>query len=234
MVWGIIAALPEEIDLLITQMRITDTKTLSGYRFYSGTIGLRQLVAVSCGGGKINAAVCTALLIHEFEAKNIVSIGVSGSLSGELKVFDIVLASETVYHDDDPKFTLSQPPYLPVYITDKMLLERCRIIADNIIMDENFSIRTGRVASGSRFISKNDEKSEIASRTGALCVDMWGAAAAQTAALFDTPFLAIRCISDDIDGEIDNDFEKYFKAAAEQPCHILLEMLTAASGYRSR
>ena len=225
MIWGVIASLPEEIDMLIIQTNVTHIKKVSRYSFYFGNIGTHQLVLVNCCGGKLNAATCTTILIQKFNIKAILSIGVTGSLSDELNIFDIVIADKLLFHDNNLNFDLHQPPHLPFYTADSILLKRCKQVVDSMT-GGNFVYKTGCIASGDNFIADNAEKAEIALRTGALGVDMWGAASAQVAAFFEIPFVALRCISDDSDGEINKDFERYFKAAAEQPCHILIEFFT--------
>ena len=225
MIWGVIATLPEEIELLVMQMHMSESKTISGYIFYSGIIGKTRIVLVNCGGGKINAAVCTTLLVAEFSVKTIFSIGVSGSLSEKLKILDVVIADKLLYHDNDLKFAINQPPYQPFYTADTVISERCKQVV-NGMMGGNFIFETAPIATGDRFISDNVEKTEISARTGALCVDMCGAAVAQAAAIHEVPFVVIRCISDDTEGITDQDYEKYFRAAAEQPCYILLELFS--------
>ena len=71
-------------------------------------------------------------------------------------------------------------------------------------------------------------KDKIRSKFDADCVEMEGAAIAQTAYLSDTPFIIIRSISDSPNEENQIDFNKYLKMAADR-CAIFIENLMNAN-----
>ena len=68
---GIIGAMQMEIDNLKEAMEQTTTATYSGVEFVSGKIGEQNVVAAVCGIGKVNAALCTQILISEFKVDKI-------------------------------------------------------------------------------------------------------------------------------------------------------------------
>jgi adenosylhomocysteine nucleosidase len=224
MTWGIIGTLPEETRLITQQMHTGTTETLAGFDFHLGIIGANRGVVVNCGGGKVNAAVCTALLIERFRAGHIVTLGVAGSLSPDLQVLDVVVAEAVLFHDVDPGLFLRQPPRLPSFQADPGMNGRILRSVDEMA-SPGFACKTGVLASGDRFISDDGVKGAIAAGTGALCVDMWGASSAQAAALFGIPFTAVRCISDDAGEDSAETYEKYFAAAAAQPSYLVLGLL---------
>ena len=63
---GIIAAMSEELDLLLQDMKLKQKQTIANITFNEGTLFDKDVVAVVCGIGKVNAAICTQILITSF------------------------------------------------------------------------------------------------------------------------------------------------------------------------
>ena len=63
---GIIGAMEEEIIVIRRKMTITRTKNIASMEFYEGEMEGQKIVLVRCGIGKVNAAVCTQILIDIF------------------------------------------------------------------------------------------------------------------------------------------------------------------------
>ena len=101
MVVGIIGAMEEEVAKLKSEM--TDVKQISkaGMDFLRGRPYGRDAVVVRSGIGKVNAAVCTQILIDDFKTDIVINTGVAGGLYSELNVGDIVISSDALYHDFD-------------------------------------------------------------------------------------------------------------------------------------
>ena len=64
---GIIGAMDEEVARLKEQMQNVRITTKAMMDFYQGTLEGKQAVVVRSGIGKINAAVCTQILIDDFQ-----------------------------------------------------------------------------------------------------------------------------------------------------------------------
>ena len=98
---GVIGAMQMEVDNL--QANMTDTKVVeySGITFVEGKIDGKSVVAAKCGIGKVFAAICAQTMILEFNVDMIVNIGVAGSLTKDLSVFDVAVATNVVQHDMD-------------------------------------------------------------------------------------------------------------------------------------
>lgn len=92
MKWGILGALDAEVDLIRNKMTITSETPLFGTVFYEGTVGREQIVLVCCGVGKVNAAVCAAAVMNQFEADCIINIGIAGAMAHGLKILDVVIS----------------------------------------------------------------------------------------------------------------------------------------------
>ena len=98
---GIIGAMEEEITLVKELMNDITVSEIAGLTFYMGRINDTDLVVVRSGIGKVNAAMCTQILIERFEVKAIINIGVAGAIADDLEIGDIVLSTKLIEHDFD-------------------------------------------------------------------------------------------------------------------------------------
>ena len=70
---GIIAAMSEELELLLEDMELSSTKTIANITFNEGKLFGKDVVAVVCGIGKVNAAICTQILASNFNVNKIIN-----------------------------------------------------------------------------------------------------------------------------------------------------------------
>ncbi len=188
---GVIVAMGSELSLVTSQMEGVERRE----DFYLGTLGSKQVVVAQSGIGKVCAALCTARMIERFSPECIINTGVAGGLDTSLRVMDIVVGRESLYHDtwcgDGNEW--GQVQGLPArFVADKRLVE----IAQRCSVD-GVSIHTGVVCSGDRFITSRDELNEIKRLIPeVLSVDMESNAIAQTCYIYSTPFVSVRVISD--------------------------------------
>ena len=77
MILGIIGAMSEELEILLKDMKLEEKKTVGNMTFNKGVLWNQEVVAVVCGIGKVNAALCTQILISEFKANKIINVGVA-------------------------------------------------------------------------------------------------------------------------------------------------------------
>ena len=101
MLLGIIGAMNEEVIQLKETMVLNETKELGGYKFYRGTLLGKEIVLVECGIGKVNAAICSTLLIQEFKVDKVLFTGVAGGLNPDINIGDIVVSTDLIEHDFD-------------------------------------------------------------------------------------------------------------------------------------
>ena len=91
MTLGIIAAMSEELEILLKDMEVKSKETKANMTFHQGTLWGQEVVAVVCGIGKVNAAVCTQILISEYKVDKVINVGVAGvctGISGDVRVQD--------------------------------------------------------------------------------------------------------------------------------------------------
>ena len=88
---GIIGAMSEEITYLKEKIEIVTTKNIIGLDFHVGKYCGNSIVLVISGIGKVNAAVCTQVLIDHFGVDYIINTGCAGAIHPELGIGDILM-----------------------------------------------------------------------------------------------------------------------------------------------
>lgn len=223
---GIICAMDMECEALRNRMQNKKEVKVGSFTFYCGTFGEREVIAVVCGVGKVFAAMCTQTMILTFAPDAIYNSGVAGSLSDELEILDVAVSENLVQHDMDTT-PLGDPPGLisginQVYFpSDPSLMEalfkQCQ--------SRGINAKTGTIASGDQFIANAEQKIKIINTFHAIACEMEGAAIAHTAFVNNTPFCAIRAISDSFAGKNEMDYAKFAPKAAQQSAELLCELL---------
>ncbi len=224
---GIIGAMEIEVEKIREQ--ITDGKMTSkaGMEFYTGTLYGKEVTVVRSGVGKVNAGICTQILIDLFQADAIINTGIAGSLKNEINIGDIVLSTDALQHDVDASGFGYAPGVIPqmkesVFQGDKHLIElaeKCQKVCPKIHFFK------GRVISGDQFISDKKKKEQLAKDFQGFCTEMEGAAIAQAAYLNQVPFLIVRAISDKADDSAAMDYPAFEAMAVENSVKLLSAMV---------
>lgn len=236
--YGIMGAMPEEIDLLVKEVYPTPVERswegiVSGSRtYFQGMLWNNHVSLVASGWGKVAAASATTTLIDRFNVNAVIFVGVAGSLTPSVKTGDVVIGFSLYQHDMD-----ASPFYEPCVIpglgmaaipSDVELRGRAVDAARNFLPGRAI---LGDIASGDWFI--DDEVMADCVKEAcpsALCVDMESAAVAQVCHEHKVPFVVIRVISDNADHSAPVDFPKFVKeTAAVYSYEILKRMLKGDS-----
>ena len=223
---GIIGAMDVEIEAV--QKRIEDcvSQEIAGCAFACGHINGVMVCAARCNPGKVNAALCAQIMIDRFHADKIINIGVGCSLSPDVAIKNIVIASDVCQYDIDitalgePRGYINGLNQIKVK-TDPQISEHLAQIA----IQSGEKIHRGTIASGDTFIAGEEMKTKIASAFGAVCGEMEGGAIAQTAAANGSPFAVLRSVSDGGDSAAAMDYPTFKKTAAEKSTAIILKYL---------
>ncbi len=246
MIYGIICAMPEEFGILEKEIENSTKNRVFGRQFISGSINGKSVVAVVSRIGKVAAAVTTSLLIDRFKVDKIIFCGIAGSLNREVKIGDVVIATDCVQHDfylsDNDIFRI---PLLNISSIpcDKELSEKCKTAAQEFTKKaerdpqisefyKSVNIKSpkvfmGTIASGDQFISDGNKKEWICQKLpSALAVEMEGAAVAQAAFEANVPCAVIRIISDGADENADLNFDRFVNASSLFSRGILKEFFS--------
>lgn len=214
---AIIGAMEEEIAAIKQKMEVITTKNVIGIDFYLGKMNGKSIVLVKSGVGKVNAAICTQILIDLFGADYCINVGVAGAVSNELEIGDVVISDDVVTHDFDAtalgKYEIGIIPDMEksFFPADRELIEMAQKIGAEFIQS---NVVVGRIASGDQFIGNHEDKQTIWNRFKAMCVEMESVAVAQTCYLNKIPFVIIRSISDKADPEAISNYPKFLNFAA--------------------
>ncbi len=216
---GIIVAMDKELSLLLPKVDKCSRTTVNDTIFYTGQMGRHTITAMKCGIGKVNAAIGALTLIENFHPALVINSGVAGGTGHGAGILDVVVASEVAYHDVwcGPGTIDGQAADCPARfagaITETMLAD----------MGISEKIKTGLIASGDIFVSREDDiKRILALYPEAIAVDMESAAIAHVCHLKNVPFVCIRVISD-TPGAADNiaQYENFWDDAPKQTFDVL-------------
>lgn len=223
MKWGILGALDAEIELIRKHMTITSETPLFGTVFYEGTVYGQDVVLACCGVGKVNAAVCASTILDKYNCDCIINVGIAGAMASGLRILDVVISTETGFHDQDDVM-LKYYPQRAFFQADEHLITLCRAACGEIPEMEN-RFRNGRIVSGDVFVNDAAVKQSINDRYAPACVEMEGAAIGHVAFMYNKPYLVIRTMSDAADDAADETYDNFIDLAANTSASIILKML---------
>lgn len=226
---GIIGAMSEEVEMLKNEMFLEEKVEKANMTFYHGVLLEKEVVVVTCGIGKVNAAVCTQVLIDRFKVDKVINVGIAGGLNKDIYPGDIVVADNLVQHDMDVTFfgdALGQIPRLDTFDfkCDADLVNKAKLAIDKI---EDANAFIGRIVSGDQFIDKADKQIFLGEHFGAFACEMEGASIGQVCYLNSMPFVVIRSISDNAINGSHMDYETFAPLAIKNSVAILKDMLKA-------
>lgn len=225
---GIIGAMEEEIELLLQKADILATEQRIGLTFYRAKLLNKNIVLVKSGIGKVNAALCTQILIDAFAVDCVINVGVAGAVYKELSIGDIVISEDAVQHDMDTSVFGDPIGIIPrmeesYFKADKTLIALAKKAGETLTSKANVFV--GRIASGDQFISTQQGKQKIWENVKGYCAEMEGAAIAHACYINQIPFVIIRSISDDAEDKAHLDYNQFVKIAAANSSELLEKML---------
>ena len=210
-------------------MENTEKTTVAKITYHKGEIYGKEVVCCECGIGKVNAAMSTQIMIDLYHPDVIINSGIAGSLSGDIRIGDIVVSDDCVQHDmdgtemGDPlgqvQFNDELRTYFPAdKATADRLFEACKTI-------DGINVFRGRIASGDVFISSRDRRQKVADHFDAIACEMEGAAVGTVCYRNGVPFAILRSISDDWNNNELMDFMKLRALAAERSIRVIAEFI---------
>ena len=224
---GIIGAMEEEVAKLKEQMNEVSIRTKAAMEFNRGKLNGKEVVVVRSGIGKVNAGICTQILVDDYQVDAIINTGIAGSLKSQIDIGDIVVSTDTLQHDMDATgfgYAKGQIPRMDVlsFPADENLIKLAMSVCERV--NPEIHVFAGRVVSGDQFISDKAKKEWLIEQFSASCTEMEGAAIAQAASLNGIPFLIIRAISDKADDSAGMDYAAFEAQAIKHSVNLLLEM----------
>lgn len=242
---AIVAALHEELASVLALMPDEHRQTVAGRDFWVGHLHGQPVVAVLSGIGKVAAATTATLLIDRLRVSRIVFAGVAGGLDSDVRVGDVVVASQFLQHDMDasPIFPRHEVPgygrsrfdadpalsgqvasaVASVLANAGRFLSRETVVAFGLQAPR---LHQGLLVSGDRFVSTSAESAALQRELpDALAVEMEGAAFAQVCHDFGVPLAVVRTISDRADDAAHVDFPRFLSDVASRYSGAIVEAL---------
>lgn len=165
-----------------------------GRTYVTGTMGDNTVVMHQCGIGKVNAAIGASEMISSFAPDAVVSTGVAGGASLSLSVGDVVVSSQTCYHD---VYCGSEVAYGQVLGMPARFDGDAALLAKAVALDCGTRIVSGLTVTGDWFVDSREKMAAIIGHfPEAMAVDMESAAIAQACFQRGVPFISFRIISD--------------------------------------
>lgn len=233
MKYGILCAIPAEIELLHEDIQVKQSTTIAMRDFCEGELYGQDVVLALSRIGKVAAAATVSIMIEHFGVDCIIFSGTAGGVGDTLHVGDIVIGDRLLQHDFFTGVDYFRIPILDKtwFETDYDLSIELRAGADRYFREEladdisadilkKFHIDkpravTGAIASGDQFICDSKEQERLKNQIENLqCVEMEGAAAAQVCYEFSVPCAVLRVISDSANEDSNVDFEAFCVEAA--------------------
>ena len=170
---------------------------------YGDGANATEVVLRQCGIGKVNAAVGTMQLITDYHPDCIISTGLAGGIGDQAEVWDVIVSTQTAYHDVfcgmdcEQGQVLGLPTrfdsYLPM--VDFAMTTGAQMAQQEGMQGCQFI--KGLICTGDQFITKAEPVRAIQQAfPDVMACDMESAAIAHVCHLMKVPFVSIRVISD--------------------------------------
>ena len=225
---GIIGAMELEVETLKSKMEVKSTTKKAQMEFFEGTLNGVEAVIVRSGIGKVNAGMCTQILVDLFGVTHIINTGIAGSLDAAIDIGDIVVSTEVLQHDVDASgfgYPLGQIPQLDTlaFKADEKMAALAKEVCEKV--NKEIKVFSGLIVSGDQFIADKAKKQYIKDNFDGLCTEMEGAAIGQAAYLNEIPFVILRAISDKADDSAEMDYPTFERQAAEHCAKLVEEFI---------
>ena len=215
-----------EIEAIKNHMTTIKTENIAHINFYIGKLNGIDCVAAVCGPGKVNAAICTQIMISKFSPKTIINTGVAGALKENIEIGDIVLANSVVQHDMDTSAVGDEKGFISGI---NIINIPCSKIINNKIISIceklNEHIHIGIIATGDQFISSMEKLSYIKNTFKASACEMEAGSIGHVCYVNNVDFVALRVISDNANSESHIDYNKFKFIVAEKTSHLICKLV---------
>lgn len=232
---AVIGAMREEVTLLRDAMDVAEENVHAGITVSRGDFAGADVVLAQCGIGKVNAAICTQMLIDLYSPDRLIFSGVAGGLMANMRVGDLVVASHLIQFDIDLTAFGRRHGELPD--ANRMIqsdpdLVRAATAAFDAVFDGQAdapNLMIGTVVSGDRFIKDSGTLKWLQREFAALATEMEGAAVGYTCQLSDVPFVVIRGLSDTADENASDDFQANLETVCRHSFALMERLIPAAA-----
>lgn len=230
----VLSAMPSEIRLIRARMEAgAKAGTLAVFPYVRGVLQGRPVVTAVTGVGVTNAAMVTALFLHEFQPTEVIVSGTGSRFNPRIRTGDTVISTRTIHHAAG-SLTAGGMVYRKVrgplegqmtswqYGPDPRLLRLARASipgyeAEPVTADgETYrpAVLTGIVTASDMFGVSAEKIEDMRAKLDPDIMEMESAAIAQVCAQFGTPHIVFRAGSNRTQPNPGNDYRKLGQTAA--------------------
>ncbi|MBT3925743.1 MAG: 5'-methylthioadenosine/adenosylhomocysteine nucleosidase [Rhodospirillaceae bacterium] len=231
---AILGAMEEEVALLRGEMQVTQESVHAGINVIRGDFKGTPIALAQCGIGKVNATICTQMLVDLYQPEGMIFSGVAGGLLPNMQVGDIVVASHLIQFDIDLTAFGRRHGELPD--SDRMIQSDANMVSQTAdCFDAVFegeadapNLMIGTVVSGDKFIEDSETLRWLQREFGALATEMEGAAVGYTCQLNEVPFIIIRGLSDTANESAPDDFKSNLHTVCKHSFRLMERLIPTA------
>lgn len=231
---GVIGAMDEEIRLLHAELEGVKEFVHAETTVYCGSYKGTEIALAQSGIGKVNATICTQMLIDLFKPKKLIFSGVAGGLLPNMLAGDMIVASHVVQYDMDLTAFGRRHGETPgrdrLIECDPDLVAKATTAFDSAFENTEAgpNLMLGTVASGDRFVQDTNMLRWLQREFAALATEMEGAAFGYTCKINGLPFAVIRALSDSSSQSASSDFEANLHQACRHSFQLMDHLIPTA------
>jgi adenosylhomocysteine nucleosidase len=244
---AVLGAFPEEVRLLLTQVKDKHEEVIQRVTFTTGTLRGARVVVALTGIGKVNAATTTLLTLEHYRPRVLIFSGIAGGINPQMLPGDIVIGRQIAYHDygtlsaagmkrsptRDPATHAENPLY---FSCDTSWVSRAQQAVKKMMWEKVNTgtglrapaIRTGIIVTGDVFVASDAATKELRQNMNADATEMEGAAVAQVCYQQRVPFLVIRSMSDNAGNNASHDMKAFYTVAARNAAEFVMTIVEMA------
>lgn len=222
---GIICAMNEELEPLLSLLENRTEISVGNHTFYFGSLEKKEVVLTVSGIGKVQSAMTTTMMLSLYNVNYVINTGSAGCLlpTDLAAIGDVIISDKVAFHDFDLTvfgYEYGQVPQHERYaIPDAQLLELSKTC-------KSLKVHTGLIVSGDQFICSEDQRNAIKKNfPNVAACEMEGAAIGYVCQEFKIPFLIIRSVSDIANSESSVTFEEFLPTAAKNAATMTRHIL---------
>lgn len=203
---ALLSSMAFESDQILSLLRNVRKTQTAGKIIYRGRCSGHDILLVTSGVGKVNAASSATAVIENYPVRAVINFGVGGAYpDAGLNIGDVAIASKEIYGDEGvftaagikgmkeigiPLVRIGKTKYF-----NEFPLDPPSIPFPKDENNMNIMIKTGNFITVSAVSGSQKRAKDLGKRFGAVCENMEGAAIAQVCTLYELPMIELRGIS---------------------------------------
>ena len=171
------------------------------------------------GHGKTQFGIQTQHLLDHGSFDLVICAGAAGALAPEVKVGDLIVATVTVEHDFNNKFSIKPKPQ---FHGDANSIEQLKALQ---LPDAKFKVHFGIMAGGDEDVIEVTRGAQLRELHTALAVAWEGVGGARACVFSEVPYLELRGATDTANHEAPVVFDANLKIVMKNIAHLLVQWL---------